>query len=67
MDSQLMRDNRSHDCNALWVATKEYEAILQDQMHPMVQTVFPHYVPILQDANTSQHTAKQIQKWFHKH
>lgn len=35
--------------------------------HPtMVQTLLPHYVPIVQDDNAPVHTSKQI-GWFPKH
>lgn len=63
VDSHLMRDNRSPDCNAFWVATKECEAMrIWDQLYAVMQTVFSHYAPMLEDANTFQHCAKQIQQ-----
>lgn len=36
----------------------------EDQMHPMVQTLLCHYVPILEGSNASQHSGKQTQSGF---
>lgn len=42
-----------HDC----ITAKEYEAILQDKVHPVVQTLVPSDFPICQDGNTTMHAA----------
>lgn len=43
-----------HDC----ITAKEYEAILYNQVHPVVQMLFPCDVPIYQDDNAMMHAAK---------
>lgn len=43
-----------HDC----ITAYEYEAILQNQVHPVVQILFLHDIPIYQDDNATIHTAK---------
>lgn len=48
------------------IMAKEYEAALQDKVHPAAQTLFPNDFPIFED-NTHIHTAKQIQGLFHEH
>lgn len=44
----------SHDC----ITAKEYEAILQKQVHPVVQKLLPWDVLIHQDGNAAMHAAK---------
>lgn len=43
-----------HDC----ITAKEYEAILQNQVHPVVQMLLPRDVPVYQDDNATMHAAK---------
>lgn len=43
-----------HDC----ITAKEYEAILQDQVHPVVKTLFLCDVPIYQYDNATTHAGK---------
>lgn len=41
------------------ITAKEYEAILQEHMHPMTQAQFPHDVLILQDDDFPEDSTKQ--------
>lgn len=43
-----------HDC----ITAKEYEAILQNQVHPVVQMLFPGDAPIYQGDNATVHAVK---------
>ena len=43
-----------HDC----ITAKEYEAILQKQVHPVVWMLLPLDIPIYQDDNTVMQAAK---------
>lgn len=44
------------------ITAKQYEAILQDQLLPIIQTLFHYDDPVFQDDNVFTHTATQIQK-----
>lgn len=39
---------------------KEYHAILQEQVHPMVQALFNHNVPIFQNDNKHQEEVRLL-------
>ena len=43
-----------HDC----VTAKEYEAILQNEVHPVVQMLFPGDASMYKDDNAKVHAAK---------
>lgn len=44
------------------ITAQQYEAILQDQLLPIIQTLFHYDEPVFQDDNVFTHTATQIQK-----
>ena len=41
--------------------------ILGNQMHPMVQILFPNYGAVFQDDSSPMHTARSVQFWFEEH
>lgn len=43
------------------ITAKQYESILQDQLHPIIQTLLHYDDPIFQDDNVSTDTTTQIQ------
>ncbi|GFX59419.1 DDE_3 domain-containing protein [Trichonephila clavipes] len=43
---------------------KKYREILADQVHPMMQTLFPAGNGIFQDDNVPIHAAELVQSWF---
>ena len=46
------------------ITTKSYVNILDDQIHSMVQTLFPNGHGVFQDDNAFVHTAQIVQDWF---
>lgn len=44
------------------ITGKKYEAILQDQLLPIIQTLSHYDDPVFQDDNVFTHTATQMQK-----
>ncbi|GFT75417.1 transposable element Tcb1 transposase [Trichonephila clavipes] len=46
------------------VKAAHYVNILEDQVHPFVQTSFPGECPLYQDDNAPIHTAKIVHEWF---
>ena len=44
-----------------------YQSILADHLHPMLQTLFPGERPVFQDDNAPVHTSRCVQTWFHEH
>jgi hypothetical protein len=46
---------------------KEYVDRLVNQVHPMIQTLFPHHVAVFQDDSAPIHTAGSIQSWSEEH
>ncbi|GFW77971.1 transposable element Tcb1 transposase [Trichonephila clavipes] len=49
------------------VKAAHYVNILEDQVHPFVQTSFPGECPLYQDDNAPINTAKIVQEWFAEH
>jgi transposase len=47
--------------------TLDYLGILEDQVYPMVQALFPEENAIFQDGNTPIHTAGIVNEWHEKH
>jgi hypothetical protein len=41
--------------------------ILGDQVHPVVQILFPNNYAIFQDDNLPKHTSRIVQAWFEEH
>ncbi|GFX91262.1 transposable element Tcb1 transposase [Trichonephila clavipes] len=44
-----------------------YQSILEDHLHPMLQTLFPGERPVFQDDNAPVHTSRWVQTWLHEH
>jgi hypothetical protein len=40
---------------------------LGNQVHPIIQTLFPNNNAVFQDDNTPIHTAETAQSWFEEH
>ena len=49
------------------VTARDYVTILSDQLHPMVQTLFPDGDAVFQDDRAPVHTAHIVQDWFDEH
>lgn len=49
------------------VNAQAYLSILADQVHPMVQTLFPNGGAVFQDDNAPIHTAGVVNNWFEEH
>lgn len=49
------------------MTAKTYVNILADQVHPMVQTLFPNGDGVFQDDKAPVHTAHIVQDWFSEH
>jgi hypothetical protein len=49
------------------IAAKEYVDRLGNQVHPVIQTLFPNYNAVLQDDSAPVHTARTVQPWFEEH
>jgi hypothetical protein len=46
------------------ITAREYVAKLGNQVHPMIQTLFPNNDAVFQDDNVSIHTAATVQSRF---
>lgn len=49
------------------ITAKDYVTILGDQVHPMVQYLFPNGDAVFQDDRAPVHTAHIVQDWFCEH
>ena len=49
------------------VTAKDYQTILEDHVHPMVQTLYPEGGAMYQDDNAPIHTARLVKDWFDEH
>lgn len=49
------------------VIAKDYRTILEDRVHPMVQTLYPEHGVVYQDDNAPIYTAKLVTEWFDEH
>lgn len=49
------------------VTAKDYRTILEDHVHPMVQTLYPEGGAVYQDDNAPIHTARLVKDWFDEH
>jgi hypothetical protein len=49
------------------ITAREYVDKLRNQIHPMIQTLFPNKDAVFQDDNASIHTAGTVQSWFEDH
>jgi hypothetical protein len=45
------------------ITASDYVDILGNQVHPMVQLLFPNNDAIFQDGNSPIHTARSVQSW----
>ncbi|GBM60273.1 hypothetical protein AVEN_248544-1 [Araneus ventricosus] len=50
-----------------YIKAKNYVNTLADQVHPMVQTLFPNGDGVFQDDKAPVHTAHIVQDWFSEH
>ena len=49
------------------INSRHYLQILSDQVHPMVQVLFPNGNAIFQDDNAPIHTARIVKEWHEEH
>jgi hypothetical protein len=49
------------------ITAREYVDRLGNQVHPMIQTLFPNNESVFQDYNAPIHTAITVQSWFQEH
>jgi hypothetical protein len=49
------------------ITAREYAERLGNQVHPMIQTLFPNNNAVFQDDNPSIHTTGTVQSWFEEH
>jgi hypothetical protein len=49
------------------ITAREYVDRLSNQVHPMIQALFPNNDAVFQDDNALIHTAKSVQSWFEEH
>uniref|UniRef100_A0A3B3RT27 Tc1-like transposase DDE domain-containing protein n=1 Tax=Paramormyrops kingsleyae TaxID=1676925 RepID=A0A3B3RT27_9TELE len=49
------------------VTAKDYLTILEDHVHPMIQTFYPEGGAVYQDDNVPIHTARLVTEWFDEH
>ncbi len=49
------------------ITAKDYQNILEDHVHPMVQTLYPEGGAMYQDDNAPIHTARCVTEWFDEH
>jgi hypothetical protein len=49
------------------ITTMEYMNRLGNQVHPMIQTLFPNNVGVFQDNKPPIHTAATVQSWSEEH
>jgi hypothetical protein len=52
------------DCQ---ITASDYVDIVGNQLHCMVQMLFPDSDAVFQDNNSSIHTARSVQSWFEEH
>jgi hypothetical protein len=49
------------------ITAEEHMDRLGNQLHPMIQTLFPNNDIVFQDDNAPIHTAGTVQSWFEEH
>jgi hypothetical protein len=49
------------------ITAKDYVDRLGNQLHPIIQTLFPNNDAVFQDDNAPIHTAGTVQSWFEGH
>jgi hypothetical protein len=49
------------------ITAREYVDRLGNQVHPMIQTLFPNSDAVFQDGSASLHTAETVQSWCEEH
>jgi hypothetical protein len=49
------------------ITAREYVEMLGNQVHPMIQTIFPNNNTVLQDDSAPIHAAGTVQSWFEEH
>ena len=49
------------------ITTSDYVDILGNQVHPLVQMLFPYYDEIFQDDSLPTLTARSVYSWFEEH
>jgi hypothetical protein len=49
------------------ITAREYLGRLSNQVHPMIQKLFPNNDAVFQDDNVPIHTAGTVQSWFEEH
>jgi hypothetical protein len=49
------------------ITAREYLDRLGNQVHPMIQTLFPNNDAVFQDVNAPIHTAGIVRVWFEEH
>jgi len=49
------------------ITSGDYVDILGNQVHPMIQTIFPNGDAVFQDDNAPIHTSRAVQSWFEEH
>jgi hypothetical protein len=49
------------------ITAREYMDRLSNQMHPVIQTLFPNKDAVFQDDSAPIHTAGTVQLWFEEH
>ena len=60
----IMAFPRLTTCSSRHITAKDYQTILEDHVHPMVQTVYPEGGAVYQDDNAPIHTARLVSEWF---
>jgi hypothetical protein len=50
-----------------WITAREYIDRLGNQVHPMIQMLFPNNDAVFQDDSASIHTAGTVRLWFEDH
>jgi len=50
-----------------WITASDYVTILGNQVHTVVQMLFPNNDAIFQDDSSPIHTARSVQPWFEEH
>lgn len=64
MGNHFVENIWSNDCLHGHTLADKYERVLQDQVHFLVQTLFPNDALIFQEDNAPVHIAKINQGWF---
>jgi hypothetical protein len=49
------------------ITAREYVNSLDNQVHPMIQSLFPNNDALFQNDSASIHTAWTVQSWFEEH